>query len=81
MHVHATCMLYEVYHACCTKCTMHVGSACNMHVVRVLGNMHADSTCCGVECALFRKHYMAKVAFSFTFESVIGGASLYGHPS
>ena len=27
---------------------MHVGSACNMHVVRVLGNMIVDSACCGV---------------------------------
>ena len=39
--------------------------------------MHVDSACCGVECALFRKHYMRQRWFSFTFESVNGGHHVY----
>ena len=52
MHVMVNMHVILLLHACCTG--VGNGSACTMHVVRVLSNMHVGSACnMHVTCMLY----------------------------
>ena len=52
MHVNVNMHVTLVLHACCTG--VGNGSACTMHVVRVLSNMHVGRACnMHVPCMLY----------------------------